>query len=355
MIVPKKHLCSVREQEAIILYAFLNGYKMNIGILIEESIRGYHHNNKRGLIPHPTTITIFCLLVGVKGMWEEEERCPRVSSLTLTGVTRGPKGKRQKEIIEMDAEAETVLAEENETREMEEIPKDIHPAVAEEAHFRMDPLSHSYPEVQEQLPLQEEGSRSREDNIEIMEMLRSMKREMEEREKKWERQQQIREDFLEAAARKEQMWEQNWKLREEELKEELQRREEKMLGTMNAKMEAFYNNQFRRDADLLNILKKKEAENEAKMLKKIEGFKYIYREQFKEFEKLMKDRNQQLEDNDEYRRKIWLERLDLINQNLSKLLECIFELEGTVNQVGKRQDTLISAVQLNSEIYAKGK
>ena len=56
-----------------------------------------------------------------------------------------------------------------------------------------------------------------------------------------------------------------------------------------------------------------------------------------------------------YRRKIWLESLDLINQNLSKLLECISELEGTVNQVGKKQDILISAVQLNSEIYAKGK
>ena len=71
------------------------------------------------------------------------------------------------------------------------------------------------------------------------------------------------------------MWEENWKLREEEWKEELQRREEKMLRKMNAKMEAFYNNQFRRDEDLLNILKKKEAENEAKMLKKIEGFKLI--------------------------------------------------------------------------------
>ena len=45
----------------------------------------------------------------------------------------------------------------------------------------------------------------------------------------------------------------------------------------------------------------------------------------------------------------------MINQNLSKLLECISELEGTTNQVGKRQDTLISVVQLNSEIYAKGK
>ena len=52
----------------------------------------------------------------------------------------------------------------------------------------------------------------------------------------------------------------------------------KILGKMNAKMEAFYNNQFKGDADLLNILKKKEAKNEAKMLRKIEGFKYLYRE-----------------------------------------------------------------------------
>ena len=140
VIVPTKHLCSVREQEAIILYASLKGYKMNIGILIEESIRGYHHNNKRGLIPHPTTITRLCLLAGVKGMWEEEEKCPRVSPLTLTGVTRGPKGKRQKEIMEVNAEAKIVPAVENETREMEAIPEDIHPAIAEEAHFEDEPF-----------------------------------------------------------------------------------------------------------------------------------------------------------------------------------------------------------------------
>ena len=80
-------------------------------------------------------------------MWEEEEKCPRVSPLTLTGVTRGPKGKKQKEIIEVDVVEEIVPAEENETREMEAIPEDIHPTVAEEKHFRMSPLSHAYPEV----------------------------------------------------------------------------------------------------------------------------------------------------------------------------------------------------------------
>ena len=45
----------------------------------------------------------------------------------------------------------------------------------------------------------------------------------------------------------------------------------------------------------------------------------------------------------------------MINKNLSKLLECISELEGSVNQVGKRQDMLINAVQLASDIYVKGK
>ena len=47
--------------------------------------------------------------------------------------------------------------------------------------------------------------------------------------------------------------------------------------------------------------------------------------------------------------------MDLINQNLSKLLECISEVEGIVNQVGERQDTLIHGVQLSNEISTKGK
>ena len=66
VILPTKHLCSMREQEAIILYAFLKGYKMNVGCLIEGSIREYHLSNKRGLIPHPATISRLCILAGVR-------------------------------------------------------------------------------------------------------------------------------------------------------------------------------------------------------------------------------------------------------------------------------------------------
>ena len=67
VILPTKHLCAVREHEAIILYALLKGYKMNVGGLIEGSIRGYHLSNKRGLIPHPTTISRLCIFASVRG------------------------------------------------------------------------------------------------------------------------------------------------------------------------------------------------------------------------------------------------------------------------------------------------
>ena len=204
----------------MILYVVLKGYKINIESLIEESIKGYHANNKRGLIPHPATITRLCILAGVKGVWEEE-KCPGVSPLTLTRVTRGPKGKRQKEVVAADTEVEQEVNEENYGREIEEVPDNTILEMTEEEPARLSPIIHSVPEIQEQLPSQSEGSKGRKDNIEIMEMLRSMKREMEEKEQKWERQQHIREYFLEAATRKkEQMWEQNWKLREEEWKEE---------------------------------------------------------------------------------------------------------------------------------------
>ena len=81
VLVPTKHVFIGREHEAIILYAILKGYKRNAGAIIENSIMKYHEGNKRGLIPHPATITRLCLRAGVKGIWEEEEECPKASPL----------------------------------------------------------------------------------------------------------------------------------------------------------------------------------------------------------------------------------------------------------------------------------
>ena len=96
VLVPTKHVCTVREHEAIILYAILKGYKLNAGAIIENSIMKYHEGNKRGMIPHPATITRLCIRAGVKGIWEEEEECPKASPLTLTGISKGPRNQKKK-------------------------------------------------------------------------------------------------------------------------------------------------------------------------------------------------------------------------------------------------------------------
>ena len=85
---------------------------------------------------------------------------------------------------------------------METIPEQIPPAEEEEMHFRMSPLSHSYLDMTKNFPEQAERSRRGEENTKIMEMLRTMKKDMEEREHKWEKQQQFREEFLEAEFRR---------------------------------------------------------------------------------------------------------------------------------------------------------
>ena len=50
-------------------------------------------------------------------------------------------------------------------------------------HYRMSPLSHSYPDMRENFPKPAESSRRNEGTVEILEMLISMKKEMEERER----------------------------------------------------------------------------------------------------------------------------------------------------------------------------
>ena len=59
----------------------------------------YHEGNKRGMISHPATITRLCMRAGVKETLEEQEECPKVSPLTLTGVSKGPRNQKKKRVI----------------------------------------------------------------------------------------------------------------------------------------------------------------------------------------------------------------------------------------------------------------
>ena len=73
------------------MYAILKGYKFSVGKIIENTILSYFRSSYTGLVPHPALITRLCILGGVEGDWEEEETYPRASSLTLNGITKGPK------------------------------------------------------------------------------------------------------------------------------------------------------------------------------------------------------------------------------------------------------------------------
>ena len=54
-----------------------------------------------------------------------------------------------------------------------------------------------------------------------------------------------------------------------------------MMGRIKTSMQAFYNNQFKRNVELFNIMKQKEIEMENNMMRKIDGLKHLYKELFK--------------------------------------------------------------------------
>ena len=62
VMLPSKHLCTVREKEAVLLYAILKGYKFCVGKIIENSILSYYRGGYKGLIPHPTLISRLYIL-----------------------------------------------------------------------------------------------------------------------------------------------------------------------------------------------------------------------------------------------------------------------------------------------------
>ena len=55
VMLPSKHLCTVREKETVLLYAILKGYKFSVGKIIENSILSYYKGGYKGLISHPST------------------------------------------------------------------------------------------------------------------------------------------------------------------------------------------------------------------------------------------------------------------------------------------------------------
>ena len=166
------------------------------------------------------------------------------------------------------------------------------------------------------------------------------KKEMEERDQQWEE---------EMNRRKEQMKE-ILDHQEEKFKKEMEEIDHDLLKKLQLSHESFYNNQYNRDSQLLTIIKKRDSDQEAKTMEQIKGFKFLYMSMFKDLEKRMKERNKDLDNKDAFRRKVWLENLDLIDNNISKFLEVMTEMENTMNTLGKRQDNLNKKVDLTNEL-----
>ena len=343
------------------LYAILKGYKLNVGTIIENSIMRYHEGNKRGPIPHPATITVLCLKAGVKGVWEEEEEVPLTSPLLLTRVSKGPRNQKKKGVlIETREEAPAARQEE----ENPETPPETNTFTFadNEGQDERSPLDFSIPLASsphmQNRTFREQGESSRgaQENNSIMEVLNAIQKKMEEREKEWSLQQEFREGVYEKELkRRYQQWEEEQKRREEQMKEVLQQqredfkkemkeRDHALLQKLKLSHESFYNNQFERDSQLLTIMKKREEEQ-------MKGFKFLYKSLQKYFENKLDDRDNKQKDAESYRQKEWLENLDLINNNLSKFLEEMTEMENTMNSLGKRQDELNKKVDLSNEIF----
>ena len=130
----------------------------------------------------------------------------------------------------------------------------------------------------------------------------------------------------------------------------MEKRDRDLLKKLQFSHESFYNNQFDRDSQLLKLIKERDADQEAKTKEHIKGFKFLYMQLLKDFEKKMKERDKVLDDNDACSRKLWLENLDLINNNLSKFLEVMTELERNMNTLGGRQDDLNQKLDLTNEL-----
>ena len=186
--------------------------------------------------------------------------------------------------------------------------------------------------------------------------------ELKMRDQQWEEELQRREEKFESELkRREHKWEEELKRREEQMKKvlqqqgedfrkEMEKRDRDLLKKLQLSHEAFYNNQFNRDNQLLGIIEERDAKQEERTKENINGFKFLYMSLLKDFEKKMEGRDKVLDENDAYRRKIWLENLDLINNNLSKFLEVMTALENNMNILGMRQNDLNKKVELTNEL-----
>ena len=180
-------------------------------------------------MPHPTTITRLCILGKVEGTWEEEEKCPRTSPLTLTGITRPPLGKEKGKAKKLEKGKTKEIEEGDGERGEENIEQAIMVSSMkgrEERQRSLSPVWNLSLEERDYHHEQAESSRQQSNNQEILGMLKRMEEGMKERENQLRQELKERDIFLDRELRKrDQFFDEMIRQRDLEWRKELEQRE----------------------------------------------------------------------------------------------------------------------------------
>ena len=201
-LMPSKHVCTVRQEEAILLYCILNGYKISFGNIIENSILGYKNSKLCGHMPHPSIITHLCLKGGVTFGKHEEEKCPIVPHLTLTAITKNLASKVKKSLNEAQEERGDKGVEVNiiETNNQALVVSTM--KIRNERERSASSNWVISPKAATHQNEQAESSRQQGNNSELLEMLRRMEQRMLERDIQLRAQLEKRDQYFEEEIRK---------------------------------------------------------------------------------------------------------------------------------------------------------
>ena len=202
VLTPTKHVCIVRLDKAILLYAILNGYKIIFGKIIEKSILDYKRNNFFGHIPHPSIITYLSIKEGVTFDQEEEKKCPTISPLTLTAIIKALENKGKEKLKGVEEEGR-----EKETELDNSEPSDQALVVSKEKIRNVRQGSASpdwvmYLEVEAYQREQAMSSRKHNSNLELLKMLKRLEQGKLERDLQLKAQLEKRDRYFDAKIRK---------------------------------------------------------------------------------------------------------------------------------------------------------
>ena len=90
---------------------------------------------------------------------------------------------------------------------------------------------------------------------------------------------------------------------------------------------------------------------EQNLLHKAKACGYLYKEHQKKIRATIHKRDEELESITDYREKLWIESIDLVNQNMMKMYQAQGEFEQSLNSIGQRKNELIKQHIRTQEWY----